>query len=86
MKKVQKMNRIHGHEVMRMMLETGKNYNRENLIEDIVSTFGTDTRFFTCSNDNLTPGELIDFLASRGKFFGENNSFNTAQDQICDHE
>ena len=33
------MEQIHGHEVMQMMLQSGKAYTRASLLSDIVATF-----------------------------------------------
>ena len=76
---------IHGHEVMQMMLEEGGSYTRDSLRTAIVERFGEETRFFTCSAENMTPDELIVFLEERGKFVDAGSGFNTAADKICDH-
>ena len=76
---------IHGHEVMRMMLEEGGGYTRDSLRAAIVERFGVDTRFYTCSAEDMTPDELIVFLEQRGKFVDSESGFNTAPDRICDH-
>jgi len=62
------MEQIHGHEVLQMMLETGKAYTRASLLTDIVAKFGSGSRFFTCSAENLTAEGIIDFLQAKGKF------------------
>ena len=79
------MKRIHGHEVMEMMLSTGKQYSRASLVEDIERAFGPEARFYTCSAENLTPGELIDFLEARGKFVDNEKGLQTSADRICSH-
>ena len=61
---------VHGHEVMNMIIESGKNYTTESLIADIHATFGEDTRFHTCSAENMDAKALVSFLAARGKFIG----------------
>jgi probable metal-binding protein len=62
------VNSVHGHEVMQMMAESGRSYTRAELIQAIHDKFGADVRFHTCSSEQLSPDELIDFLESRGKF------------------
>ena len=79
------LNQIHGHEVMRMMLASGRLYTKETLGAAIVDHFGKQTRFYTCSEDNLTATELVEFLAARGKFIETGTGFNTDPDKICDH-
>ena len=69
---------IHGHEVMKMMVESGEAFTRASLQTAILARFGTDTRFYTCSADNMTAAALIDFLEQRGKFISKDNGFSTA--------
>lgn len=76
---------IHGHEVMKMMLESGGSYSRETLRNAIIDQFGEETRYFTCSQENMTADELIEFLAVRGKFVEAGVGFNTDPDRICSH-
>ena len=59
---------IHGHEVMKMMIASNKSYTKESLEQDVVEHFGVDARFYTCSAENMTAKEIVDFLESRGKF------------------
>lgn len=74
---------IHGHEVMEMMLESGKSYTKESLKIEIENKFGEDARFYTCSAQGLTSEALIEFLEDRGKFFADPEGFNTSQDVMC---
>ncbi len=76
---------IHGHEVMAMMMESGKAYTREALRADIVARFGANARFYTCSARNLTPDELITFLERRGKFIDAAGGFTTDEGKMCNH-
>ena len=62
------MESIHGHEVMQMMVESGAAYTKDSLEAAIITKFGKDARFHTCSAQNLTPRELVEFLESREKF------------------
>jgi probable metal-binding protein len=77
---------IHGHEVMKMMLGSGRVFTRESLRSAIQKNFGIDTRFFTCSAENMTADELIDFLNTRGKFLLEDGGFITDKTMICDDD
>jgi probable metal-binding protein len=79
------MEQIHGHEVMQMMVESGKSYTRSSLLADIVARFGAGARFFTCSAENLTPEGLIDFLEAKGKFVACEEGFQTSPDLMCKH-
>ncbi len=77
------MNAIHGHEVLKMMLNSGKTYTRESLKMDILQKFGPKARFFTCSADDMTAAELIDFLEARGKFVPQGDGIQTSPDLMC---
>lgn len=77
---------VHGHEVMQMMIASGKTYTRESLRTAIINQFGDEAKFHTCSAENMTPGQLIDFLNARGKFLAEEDGFKTDPSKICDHE
>jgi probable metal-binding protein len=79
------MKQIHGHEVLQMMLQSGKAYTRPSLLTDIVAQFGHDSRFFTCSAENLTAEGLIDFLQTKGKFVPCETGFQTSPDLMCKH-
>jgi len=76
---------IHGHEVMRMMIQSQEIYTRDSLRTAIHDTFGMESRFHTCSAENMTADELIDFLNARGKFLQEDTGFVTNSELICDH-
>jgi probable metal-binding protein len=79
------MKQIHGHEVMQMMLQSGRPYTRASLLTDIVAKFGPDARFFTCSAQNLPPEGIIEFLQAKGKFVPCDEGFQTSSDLICKH-
>jgi len=79
------MKRIHGHEVMKMMLVSGKTYTRHTLVADILHHFGADARFHTCSADSMTADELVAFLERKGKFDHRPDGFQTSPDKICNH-
>lgn len=77
---------IHGHDVMRMMVEAGRPFTEAQLEEAIVQRFGAEARFHTCSASEMTPKELIGFLKMRSKFIVEDNRLSMAAKNICDHE
>lgn len=79
------MEQIHGHEVIQMMLQSAKVYTRASLLADIVATFGSEARFFTCSAENLSPEGLLDFLQAKGKFVPCQEGFQTSADLMCKH-
>jgi len=75
----------HGHEILHMM--EGNTYeNKESLIKAIIDKFGAEELFYTCSAEDLSAEELVDFLYERNKFrVTENGNFTVNTSQICDH-
>lgn len=76
---------VHGHEVMEMMVSEGKVYTKATLEAAIGERFGEDTRFYTCSAENMTAAELVVFLEGRSKFIVDGDGFRTEADKICKH-
>jgi probable metal-binding protein len=77
------MQQVHGHEVLKMMIGSGKTYTKQSLILEITQRFGKDTRFHTCSAENLTAEQLIVFLDSNGKLVHQQSGFQTSPDLMC---
>jgi probable metal-binding protein len=76
---------IHGHEVMRKMIQSGKSHTQDSLRAAIGEWFGDAARFHTCSAENMTADELIAFLAARSKFYSDDAGFRVNEAEICDH-
>lgn len=74
----------HGHEVLEMM--QGHSYTETSLQEAIIAKFGPEERFYTCSANNLTARELIDFLKERGKFMPMKEGFTVDTSSVCNNE
>lgn len=79
------MDSVHGHEVLNMMIESGEHYSTASLEVAIKARFGDETRFHTCSASDLTAGELVAFLAAKGKFIARDDGFSTHESKICRH-
>jgi probable metal-binding protein len=77
---------IHGHEVMQMLIDLNEPQSKVAFKEEIETKFGAEARFYTCSADNLSSAELIEFLDKKGKFFySDDGKFTTNPGQICNH-
>ena len=79
------MTSIHGHEVLNMMLDSETGYSEKSLEQAIIAKFGDEARFHTCSAEGMTAGELVLFLAERGKFIPQQDGFTTHESKICHH-
>ena len=77
---------IHGHEVLRMIMDSGVSYTKESLEKAIMDKFGAEARFHTCSAERMTAKDLVEFLESRGKFKPSDGGFTADPDKICDHD
>jgi probable metal-binding protein len=75
---------IHGHEVMRKMIESKQSYTQSALRIAIGEWFGEGARFHTCSANDMTADELIAFLAAREKFSSHDDGFRVDETQICE--
>ncbi len=76
----------HGHEVLHMM--EGNSYNtKQELVKAIIEKFGEEERFYTCSAEDLTAEQLVDFLEERGKFMPTKDEDNFTVDitKVCNH-
>lgn len=76
---------IHGHEVMKMMLNSKESYTKDSLCSAIDHQYGHNARFHTCSAKNLSARELVDFLETKGKFISSDHGFTTHADKMCHH-
>lgn len=79
-------NSIHGHEVLHFMLEHPAGFSKASLEAAINQRFGQDAVFHTCSAEGMKAAQLIEFLASKGKFVDSGAGFNTQPEKICNHE
>ena len=76
----------HGHEVLHMM--EGNSYaTKQQLVDAIIARFGAEERFYTCSAEDLTAEELVNFLEARGKFMpaAGNDDFTVDITKVCNH-
>lgn len=76
---------VHGHDVLTMMIDSGKQYTEQSLVAAIIARFGEEARFHTCSASELTAAELVVFLAAKGKFIPQESGFSTHESKICKH-
>ena len=77
---------IHGHEVLRMMIEADHGFTTKALITAIKSHFGENARFCTCSEEGLDAAGLVAFLAERGKFMpmaDDGGGFTADESKMC---
>ena len=76
---------IHGHEVIEMIQVADRPFRKEELVGAIAERFGADARFHTCSAEDLSGGELVEFLMARGKFTVADEGMTLDPEQVCRH-
>ena len=76
---------IHAHEILEMMVRTGKTYSNESLSSEIVEVFGEDVTFRTCSGHGLDPYDIVRHLWMKGKFTGDPEAFLFLASSRCGH-
>ena len=74
---------IHGHQLMEMMAKSAKKYSKSELKAEIAAQFGSDARFHTCKDSDLTADALIDFLISQGKFVESDAGIHMPENHLC---
>ena len=79
------MKSIHAHEVMHFIAATARACSKAEWLLEIAGKFGDSARFHTCSAKNLSAGELMDFIAARGKFQVEGQALSLDAAKICQH-
>lgn len=80
------MESIHGHDVMHMIADAGRAFSKAELVTEIGAKFGNNARFHTCSAENMTSGDLVDFLIARGKFqTSDEEALTLDASAICQH-
>lgn len=62
----------------------GNSYTVETLREAIITKFGEEARFHTCSAENLNASQIIEFLTAKGKFKPTDNGFTMDRTKVCD--
>ncbi len=70
---------VHGREVKRMAMASGKSITRAALLREVIEKFGEDTRFFSCGDKNMTADELITFFEVNGKLNLQDYSFDSCE-------
>lgn len=79
-------NSIHGHQVIEMIVASGRPWRREELALEIEKRWGGAAEFHTCSAQGMNAAGLIQFLSAHGKFLESEQGVTMDQTKVCDHE
>lgn len=70
---------------MDMIGEAQRPFSKDELLAAIGTKFGEAARFHTCSAENMTGGELVEFLIGRGKLAGGDQALRLEAGRACEH-
>ncbi|AZL85979.1 MULTISPECIES: YecH family metal-binding protein [Aliivibrio] len=76
---------IHGHSVLNILLNSEVPLPRAELELMVITEFGSDVCFHTCSQQELTLNELLNFLLSKKKVIETNDGLIADPDRMCNH-
>lgn len=77
---------LHGHIVMRMIIDADPPHTRDSLGLAVDDAFGPEVRFHTCSAEQMDLDQLLAFLAERGKVDWRDGCLVSDPALVCDHE
>jgi len=78
-------NSIHGHEVIEMIVASGRPWRRDELTREIDVRWGGQAKFHTCSATGMDSAELVQLLSSRGKFLESDEGVTMDHSKVCNH-
>jgi probable metal-binding protein len=78
-------NEVHIHEIMKLMISSGKTYTRATLKAELLQAFGAGTTFCTCSMQGIDADQAIEFMEMRGKFVPSKDGFSMPAEHMCNH-
>ena len=76
---------VHGRNILKMVLESGKSWPREELLAEIAGNFGAEASFHTCSTDGLKADDIIDMFLRKGKLVDQDGSLTADPARMCSH-
>ena len=57
----------HGHEVMQLMVADTRTHTEESYVAVLAERFGPDATFYSCSESDMSPLQILEFFRARGK-------------------
>jgi len=79
------MNKIHGHEVIQLLFQISHDKTKSELIKEVQTAFGEDSRFYNCSAENMTAEDMITFFEGKGKIIFTDSGFELGTPGGCSH-
>lgn len=76
---------VHGHTVINLVKAQPGHFTRQTLLDTVQKEHG-DALFHTCSMQDLTLEQLLDFLISKKKLVLEDGKLVPNEARICNHD
>jgi len=76
----------HGHEIIAIIDACPEGISATALADRVERDFGTGTRFFTCSAEDMSLDELLRFLVERDKIQYRNGLIFSGASPACSHD
>lgn len=76
---------IHAHDLLDLLIKAAAPVPRETLRSLVHERFGEEVLFASCSENNYSFDEILQFLASRDKIIISDNGIVADIEKICDH-
>jgi probable metal-binding protein len=80
------MQSIHGHEILKLLIDAKDPYTRERLNHEIKEKYGEQARFHACAGSDMTLDGLMEYLSVRGKIQEKNGRLYSSAEQMCSHD
>ncbi len=80
------MEKIHGHELINLIVRKEKEMSLQEIKETAVKDLGQDVSYYTCSNSSMTTDEMINFLLVRHKLIKKDNGYVINSGEVCNHD
>lgn len=74
---------VHGHEVLRLLLEAAPPLSREALEAESLRIWGPDAVFYTCSGSGMSLPELVEMLLRKGKIMETASGLEVDLGRVC---
>ena len=76
----------HGHDIIAIVDGCPEGISATALADRVARDFGTETRFFTCSAEDMTLEELLLFLVERNKIQYRDGLIFSGASPACSHD
>ena len=80
------MKRLHGHELIHLIVRQERSMTLEEIKETAETVFGDDVNYYTCSESSMNTDELIQFLLVRQKLVKNGLGYVINLGEVCDHD